>query len=317
MNQLTRRYGWLAFVLFFGSVAHAETQDQLSGLASTHGVGTKFGADQCEQFKKLYSNSKLAENKKVQWVLMDLDADQRGVIVDQSSNIDQRIFGASTSKIFVAAALLDRRGGQLTDRNITLMKSMIIQSSNAAWSELQTVLGDGSWQLGQRRNLIFTQKIGLHSTRGFSGTIAASALGDELKTLKGNEQTAAGGIHGNELTARETTELVYDIVRGKFAGAEILRKIMSAYRTGSAKGNKYVPSDIAVGGKTGTYGGESIELGKAVNVNVRNTALFFKGRNGKRFGITVLANTGADETSALIVGGLIRKYGGVTEGACN
>lgn len=290
-------------------------QAQSLGLGQTKGAGVAFTKAHCDKFRKIYNDSKLSTNKKVQWVLMSMDSPVKGTIIDQSSNPHQRIFGASTSKIFVAGALLDRRGGKLKGGELDLMKAMIISSSNTAWSQLQAALGDGSWTMGQKRNLEFTQRKGYSATRGFSGNIPGANLGAEYKTLDGRELTSAGSLHGNELTARETTDFLYDTYHGNYAGANILYQIMNAYRTGRAKGDKYIPTSIPVGGKTGTYTGETIELGRPVVVSVRNTAMYFKGRDGRTYGLTVLANTGLDETSALLAGGLIRQYAGVGE-AC-
>ena len=87
---------------------------------------------------------------------------------------------------------------------------------------------------------------------------------------------------------------------------------MHTCRTGATRGRKYIPKEIFVGGKTGTYDGptENPETGKNYNVKVRNHLLVFNVQ-GKQFGLAILANTGSDESAALMAGGLIREYAGI------
>jgi hypothetical protein len=161
---------------------------------------------------------------------------------------------------------------------------------------LQSQIGDGSSDKGRERNYAFTQRMGYTKTRGYQGYL--------------------GSTHGNELVADEAIETLYDIYRGAFPGAELEWKLMHTCRTGASRGRKYIPSSVYVAGKTGTYDGgtENPETGKTKNpdgsdytVHIRNHVLSFY-IDGHQYGLVVLANSGSDESAALLAGGLIREY---------
>jgi hypothetical protein len=313
-------------VLIVSMTALALPKDELPHDALTPGLGTPFTETECSEFQKIYSASKERGNKTVQWVLRDLDA---GRVIDQSSNPDQRMFGASTSKIFVAAALLDAQNGELNENQTKLMDVMIMYSSNKAWRALQTELGSTDpkkcagldpWACGQKRVLEFTQRMGYGSTRGFTGDVARGSLGMAFGRLVGQDLIPdSDNVHGNELTARETTQFLQDTYNRKYPGAEKLWAFMQRCRTGKKKGDKYMPAHILVGGKTGTYPGgtrlgQTYVEGKEVFVGMFNHAMFFKGEDGVQYGLTILTNTKTPETIAILTGGLARNYAGITEG---
>jgi hypothetical protein len=173
---------------------------------------------------------------------------------------------------------------------------MLVISSNTAWTDLQAQIGDGDSNKGRERILDFTQRMGYERTRGFQGSWK--------------------NMHGNELTALETAEYLHDTYKANYPGAEVLWKLMHTCRTGSNRGLKYIPSQIFVGGKTGTYDGPSVdpETGKNQNPNgsaykvaVRNHMMVFY-IEGVQYALTVLADSGSDESAALLAGGLIREF---------
>lgn len=267
-----------------------------SRLYLAKGTGTAFGASAKAAYAKLKADSQSNPDHRVQWVLMDLDGHQ---VVDMSLAHNRKIFGASSSKPFVGAALLDKQGGDLSSSQLQLMSDMIVVSSNTAWTNLQTQAGGGNSTKGREVVHTFTQRMGYERTRGFQGYW--------------------GTLHGNELTAHESAEFLHDTYKGNYPGAETLWKIMHACRTGSSRGRKYIPSNIYVGGKTGTYDGptENPETGKTKNpdgssyrVAVRNHLLVFN-IGGRQYALTILADTGSDESAAVLAGGLIREYLGV------
>lgn len=267
-------------------------------LSLTKGRGNSFTARAKAAYEKLKNDSKSIPGHKVQWVLMDLDAHR---VIDQSLENNRKIFGASSSKIFVGGTLLDQQGGELTRSQLQLMSEMIIVSNNNAWKSLQAQIGGGNSNRGRQGVINFTQRMGYERTRGFQGSL--------------------GSLHGNELTALETTEYLHDTYKGLYPGAETLWKMMHACRTGGSRGLKYIPTSIYVGAKTGTYDGETIdpETGSGYNpdgsryvVHVRNHVMAFYV-DGRQYGLTVLANSGSDESAALLAGGLIREYAGVTK----
>jgi len=258
-------------------------------LSLSKGNGTTFTAAKQTEYEKLKKDSTSNPTHAVQWTFMDMDAHR---VIAKSAASGKKIFGASSSKIYVAAALLDFKKGKLSSSQLQLMADMLVVSSNTAWTNLQTQLGDGDANKGRERNADFTKRMGYPLTRGYQGYL--------------------GSLHGNELVPDEAAETLYDIYTGGFPGAEILWKLMHTCRTGASRGRKYIPQNIYVGGKTGTYDGatENPETGKQYNVKIRNHLMVFN-IGGRQYGLAILANSGSDESAALLAGGLIREYAGV------
>jgi hypothetical protein len=254
-----------------------------------HGGGVVFGAKQ----QKLYCA--LKRNKQIQWTLSDLET---GKILSKSDNAGEAFFGASASKVFVAAALLDKQNGELSKQQLVLMTNMIVRSSNPAWKELQRQVGETGTDDGGRQAVhAFIQKMGYENLRGFQGWM---------------RQKDGRRLHGNELNSLAVARFLYDTYHNRYPGAEILWKIMHACRTGRKKINKYTPKNIYIAGKTGTYHGpnESKSTIRQNTIKARNHVTVFN-INGKYYSLTILSNTGRDEDVAVLGGGLMREYLGV------
>jgi hypothetical protein len=258
-------------------------------LSLTRGTGTAFTSSLKADYQNLKKATQTDPNHKVQWTLMDLSSHQ---VVAKSLSSNKKLFGASSSKIYVGSTLVDKQNGVLSNSQMQLMADMLVVSSNEAWTNLQIQIGDGSADKGRELNYNFTQKMGYLRTRGYQGYW--------------------GSTHGNELIADEAVETLYDLYRNAFPGAAIVWKLMHTCRTGASRGLKYIPSNIYVGGKTGTYDGptENPETGASYDVAIRNHLLvFYVG--GRQYGLAILSNSGTDQSAALLAGGLIREYGGV------
>jgi len=257
-----------------------------SELTLARGMGEPFKASEEADYRSLKKATQTNPDHKVQWVFMNLDTHE---VIDKSLSADRKSFGASSSKIFVAGALLDKQKGKLSDEQLQLMANMLVISSNEAWMELQSQIGDGDSNKGRELVQKFTQRMGYRNTRGFQGRW--------------------GDIHGNELTAADSVQFLYDIYHNAFPGADIEWKLMYTCRTGASRGRKYIPENIYVGGKTGTYDGETDnpETGKRYDVSVRNHLLIFN-IDGFQLGLAILANSGTSESAALLAGGLIREH---------
>ncbi len=254
-----------------------------------HGSGAAFGIKQ----QKLYCT--LKHNKKIQWTLSDLET---GEILSKSNNAAEAFFGASASKIFVAAALLDKQNGELSKQQLVLMTNMIVRSSNPAWKELQRQVGsDGTDDSGRLAVHTFILKMGYENLRGFQGWMR----------LKDGSR-----MHGNELNSLAVARFFYDTYHNRYPGAEILWKVMHACRTGRKKINKYTPKNIYIAGKTGTYHGpnESKATIKHAAIKASNHVTVFN-IDGRYYSLNILSNTGRDEDVAVLGGGLMREYLGV------
>jgi hypothetical protein len=262
-----------------------------SSLSLARGSGDSFGESEKKRYQQLKVDSKVDPDHMVRWAIMDLDGHQ---MIDTSLSANLRIFGASSSKVYVAATLLDLQQGSVSNDQLETMADMLVVSSNSAWTSLQKEIGDGSSDEGRERNYAFTQRMGYAETRGFQGYL--------------------GDMHGNELVATEAVEFLYDTYTMQYPGAEYLWKLMYTCRTGASRGRKYLPESIFVGGKTGTYDGptENPQTGSQYNVKIRNH-LIIVNVNGRQYGIAVFANTGQDEDVAVLVGGLLREYAGLAQ----
>ncbi|MBC7742797.1 MAG: serine hydrolase [Bdellovibrionaceae bacterium] len=258
-------------------------------LSLTRGTGSAFTSSLKNDYQNLKKATQTDVNHKVQWTLMDLSSHQ---VVAKSLSSNRKLFGASSSKIYVGSAFVEKQNAVLSSSQMQLMADMLVVSSNVAWTNLQTQIGDGNADKGRERIQNFTQKMGYMRTRGYQGSW--------------------GKIHGNELIPDEAVETLYDLYHNAFTGAAIVWKLMHTCRTGASRGLKYIPSNIYVGGKTGTYDGptENPETGATYNVAIRNHLLvFYVG--GRQYGLAILSNSGTDQSAALLAGGLIREYGGI------
>lgn len=281
------------FEILPGQIKMSNIKVKGAALSLTHGQGIAFTAKEHAAYLKLKTDSQSLSDHKVQWVFMNLDTHQ---IIEQSLSSTRKIFGASSSKVFVGATLLNQQNGELNSSQRQKMADMLVVSSNAAWTDLQALIGEGNSNLGRERIHRFTQSMGYARTRGFQGYW--------------------GDLHGNELTALESAEFLFDTYQARYAGAETLWKLMHTVRTGAQRGFRYIPSSVFVGGKTGTYDGTTVDPetgsdknkdGSAYKVAVRNHLLVFF-MNGNQYAITVLADSASDDSAALLVGGLIREY---------
>jgi hypothetical protein len=262
-------------------------------LSLSHGGGAAFGDAQKAAYLKLKIASQTTANYPVQWVLMDLD---KHLVVEQSLTPAFKIFGASDAKIFAGGTLVDKQNGLVTKDQLQIMANMLVVSSNTAWMEIQKEAGNGNDDKGREANYLFTQRMGYKNTRGFQG--------------------AWNNMHGNELNAKEITDYLYDMYHGNFKGAEFVWKLMHTCRTGAARGRKYLPASLVVGGKTGSYDGTSIDPqtgssngadGKPFKVAIHNHVIVFNA-DGHEYALAMLANSGTDESTALLAGGLFREH---------
>ncbi len=261
-------------------------------LTRMKGKGNRFGAQQRKRYCELKKNS-----EQIQWVLNDLES---GEIISRSANADTLFFGASVSKLFVAAALLNKQQGTFNKDQLDLLIKMIVVSDNHAWKELQRQTGvDGSNDSGREAVDKFVQQMGYADIKGFQGWL---------------QKEDGTRIHGNELNALQLSKFLYDTYQRNYEGAEVLWKVMHATRTGTRRIDKYTPSDVFIGGKTGSYHGPNASPSTILQptIKAQNHAAVLRIRD-KYYGLSILTNTGSTEDVAILGGGLIREYLAVDE----
>jgi hypothetical protein len=267
------------------------------GLSLTRGGGGTFSKKREASFSKLYAEGKNTANAPYQWVVMNLDT---GKILDQSKSADMKMFGASVSKIFVGATYVHTQSGEIDKQHLQRLANMLVVSSNPAWLQLQKDIGNGNANEGRKTIHEFTQSMGYERTRGFQ---------NYLKTDNNEE------IHGNELTAKELAAFLYDTYWQKYEGAEVMWKLMHTLRTGGSKANKYLPSNLYLGGKTGTYSGSTVDPetgaehfpnGKKYSVQVRHQVVVFN-YEGTQYALALLTNKASNEHVSLLAAGLFNK----------
>ncbi len=277
-----------AFTLADGTDLFRSAKKSIKGLLTpVRGGGQPFTVRQKQTYRRLKTG-----NMPIQWVLNDLET---GKVIDKSDNSGDIFFGASSSKVFVAAALLDKQEGRLTREQFDLMVRMIVKSSNIAWRELQRQAGDdGTDDSGRQTVAAFTNKMGYTGINGFQGTWTRK---DGTK------------VHGNELNTRMLAAFAFDTYHRKYPGAGILWNIMQATKTGRNKVNKYTPNHVYVGGKTGTYHGPNVspKTVKLSTIKARNHLAILKVRD-RYYGCAILSNGGTDEDVAVLAGGLMREW---------
>lgn len=201
-----------------------------------------------------------------------------GVTVFESSDPSRNYYGASISKIFVAATLLDKQHGVLSPEQYKLVHAMITVSSNSAWRTLQKDIGDGNSNVGRERIHDFTQSMGYTNTRGFRGWL--------------------GTTHGNEVNCTELNKFMIDTYKNRYKGADVLWKIMLQTKTGKRKGLKYLPK-MPIAHKTGTYHGHtSHPQTKQIYVAQVHHHILSFNHKGTQYAACVLSDDGSDEVVA-------------------
>ncbi len=259
-------------------------------LTRVTGRGAVFGPAQKARYCELKRNP-----TEIQWVVNNLET---GKILSRSANAEELYFGASTSKLFVAAALLDKQKGRFTRAQLRQLVKMIVVSSNPAWLDLQRqVGGDGSSDSGRAAVHAFVRRMGYPTIMGFQGW------------MKKKDGTS---VHGNELNTLEVSRFLFDTYHRKYPGADVLWKIMQATRTGKRKIDKYTPAGLYLGGKTGTYSGPNASPGtvRLATIRASNHAVVLMTGDG-HYGVSILSNRGNNEDVAILGGGLMREYLGV------
>jgi hypothetical protein len=262
----------------FGSYLEVLT----SGISNekVYGTGCTYGHEQ----RVLYQAVKNSLKDNYQWVLRNLDTN---TIVTKSSKPNRQFYGASVSKVFVAGAYLDSLGGQPTPDGIEHINKLIVVSSNSSWSALQVLLGSGDENLGRQRVESFLKKLDITKSIGYRGYL--------------------NGVHGNEVNAMDISKFIQSSYDERYYGSKHLFQTMFLSRTGKLRGKKYFPKNMNIGGKTGSYNGQTSVNGEAITSKSNHHTIVFK-KNNHYYSLTVLSDPGTNEEVAVLSQGLVEQF---------
>lgn len=158
-------------------------------------------------------------NPKVFWAVYDIS---RNKLIASSKNGKENVYGASVPKVCVASAAFSNNNGKLpTDSDYQKVIKLLVKSDNNVWDDVQSLAG------------------GRDAVNAW-----ASKMGYEFKPARNG---------GNSSNAVDMCKFWSDVCHNRFKGAENIFRITSSCQTDASRGRKCMPSNVYMGGKTGTY----------------------------------------------------------------
>jgi hypothetical protein len=206
---------------------------------------------------------KNVQNPKVWWSVFDINNNR---FLAESKDSNKNVFAASVSKVCVASAALSVNNGTLpTDKDLNSLIKLLVVSDNDVWSAIQDLAGGGEAVLGWAKSMGFTMK---PSRRG-----------------------------GNSCNAHDLALYWNLICKNQIPGSEKIFKLTSACHSSRKRSRLYMPKDVFIGGKTGSY------------KNSNHDSCWLKNSKGF-FSITVLTELGdrGSEIIANLFRGLYNQY---------
>lgn len=207
----------------------------------------------------------LKTNTNIKWAVYNINTNN--LIAQNNGN--QNIYGASVSKVVVAAVALVNNNGNLSDPNLQKMMKLLIESDNSVWNDIQSLAG-GPTKVNEW----------------------AESMGYNMKPSRNINQINAVGM----------CKFWSDTYNNKYEGSNTILKITNSVQTSSNKSLPYLPQDVFVGGKTGTFFQESSKI------FYNHDSVWIKGNNGV-FSITILSDGSISfDDLGQMFGGLYYEY---------
>jgi len=233
------------------------------------GCGETFGASQSRRYFQLKNDAR------VRWAVRDLETGEIVAPLDGPARdrASQNRYGASTQKSLVVASLLWHRGGTLMPAEWSDAIGLIAASwNNPYWDRLEDAAGG---------------RAGMEEF--------ARAMGYDV----GPWRHSSDGGGNNQLNPIAMTQLLYDLHHERIPGGRSLMTLMAASRTGLTRAQRYTPSYVHIGGKTGS-----------LEDTGTNSELRYVDIDGHLYAIAVFTELGwkAHEDVAVVFGGLLREY---------
>lgn len=191
-------------------------------------------------------------NPRVYWAVYDINAEK---LLAASANGAVNVYGASVPKVCVASAALARHQGVLpSNADYGKVARLLVLSDNTVWDAVGALAG-GDAAVNQW----------------------AASMGYNMRPAR------RAGDQANAITM---CKFWSDVCHGRFPGADVIFRITSACHTGGTRSLRCMPSNIYIGGKTGSY--------DAVN---HDTCWIQRG--DRLFSITVLTELGGAGNDAI------------------
>ena len=262
-------------------------------LEKSYGLGRPFPIDKYNKIKKTIIGD---NNRKVEWILKNL---RTGKIVDQHIKGGRVYYGASVAKVMTALVYYHIQGRPQGNMLQSIL-NMVIASDNRDWAKVQLAIGGGNSELS--KNLMYekTRELGFDRSRWFRGYMK-------------------NGLHGNELTVKESLFLIENLYKNKFKHGKEILKIMLCGQKGYDMSKKYLPQTTAIANKGGRYWGKTTnpyngtrynEDGSPYITNVRHQVLIFRDEklNSDDYALIIHTNEEIEEVLSLIAGGLFNEH---------
>lgn len=274
------------------------------------GENNNFGDLELTKYKKLYCSAKFRSNNILQFNLTELTQAKK---IATSKNPDQLVYGASISKIFAAGSYLnntksfdpsmfdscnyklDRRQSQKL-MVVEALNSLIIRSNNKPWKCFQNaaateidnkesegiIYSNGHTKAGHLAVTRYFKSMGITNSRGYTNSFV-------------------GDSRHNRISANDVATFMQEIynraIQYNDEGADLLLKTMFLTTTGKSRGNKYIPRNINVGGKTGSLSNPA-----------SNHHAMLIPFNGKLYSLTLISKKSPSIDLAIMAGGLFRQF---------
>lgn len=245
------------------------------------GSGENYAKDQAREFESIL----LSRSPQIQWELRDLTNNK---IINKSNSVSKLFYGASLSKIFVASAFFNQTADEdISSQSRQELSDLIVKSSNSAWTSLQIKVGLGDEDLGKREIQSFLNSLCIYDSIGYRGYL--------------------GNTHGNEINVSDVSTFIQSSFNQEYLNSNHLFKLLFISKTGKSRLKKYFSNSMIIGGKTGTYKGNTSINGKRVVTDSNHHMIVFKHRK-KYYSMVVLSDGVAQEKLSVLAFGLFKKY---------
>ncbi len=217
----------------------------------------------------------------MQWYCAELTSQNELKPISMSYNPKKSTYAASVLKVPDAVAFVDLiRKGNISKDDVQKMLNMIAGSDNKSWGEIRAMIdgvksankNTGHAKVGKYFNQPHMRKYGLSR-------------------------------NGKNMTAQGSAELMKDIFLEKLPGSEMIKGAMITCHTGGNRVEKYLPQDVVVASKTGSWGNKTGSRGKW---NAEMSMIFLP--DGRKYILTAFVSGGSNraERIAALAGGLFQ-----------